>query len=264
MDTEKENKPLSGKKIVITRPPDQADEFTDYLIKLGAEVIKFPVIDIAPPDNWNALDLAIDKLDDYGWVIFTSVNGVKSFIGRLIERGKDIKGAMFGVRICSVGLKTADAVEQYGLRVDFVPEEFRAEAIAEGFETMGALNEKVLIPRAQAGREVLPEELSKMGYRVDVVPVYKVVRPDIDVSWLKKMLSSRKIDMITFTSGSCVRNFIEFLGMEEYKLLLTGVKIACISPVTAESMRKYGIETDVIPERYTIEDLTDAIARYYM
>lgn len=264
MDKERENKPLSGRRIVITRPPDQADEFTSHLIKLGAEAIKFPVIDIAPPDDWNALDRAIDKLDVYEWIIFTSVNGVKSFIGRLIERGRDIKGALFGIRICTVGLKTADAVEQYGLTVDFVPEEFRAEAIAEGFKAMGSIKEKILIPRAQAGREVLPEELSRMGYRVDVVPAYKVVRPDIDVSWLKKMLSNRKIDMITFTSGSCVRNFIESIGIEEYKLLLTGVKIACISPVTAESMRKYGIETDVIPDCYTIEDLADAIARYYI
>jgi len=257
------DRPLEGKRIVITRPLEQAQEFVRSLTALGAEPVKFPVISIAPPDKWDEVDDAIGKLDSYGWIIFTSVNGVDSFIRRLVELGRDIEGAMKGIKICTVGMKTADAVEHYGLQVDFVPEEFRAEAIAEGFKKLGRVGEKVLIPRAQAGREILPEELRKIGIEADVVPVYKVIRPDIDASWLKRRLRNKEIDVVTFTSGSCVRNFIEFLGMEEYKILLQGVKIACISPVTAESAKKFGIEADIVPERYTVEDLAEAIAMYY-
>lgn len=264
MAQDKGHRPLEGKRIVITRPAGQSDEFAGLLSSLGGEPVKFPVIAVAPPDNWDATDYAIENLKGYGWVIFTSINGVHSFIGRLIELKKDIKKALYGIKICTVGLKTADAVEQYGLRVDFVPEEFRAEAIAEGFKGIRTVGEKILIPRAEKGREILPEELTKMGMMVDVIPVYKIVRPDIDVSWLKVMLNRKEIDVVTFTSGSCVRNFIEFLGLEEYKILLSGVRIACISPVTADSARKYGIKVDIVPDRYTVEDLAEAIARYYI
>ncbi len=256
-------RPLEGKRVVITRPVEQSDEFASLLSALGGKPVKFPVIAVAPPDSWDAADRAIDNLNGYGWVIFTSVNGVRSFIGRLIDREKDIKEAFYGVKICTVGSKTADTVEQYGLRVDFVPEEFRAEAIAEGFRKIGTVGEKILIPRAQTGREILPEELTQMGMKVDVIPTYQVVPRNIDASWLKAMLKNREIDVVTFTSGSCVRNFIEFLGSEEYKILLTGVKIACISPVTAEAVSKYGLKADIVPARYTVEDLTEAIARYY-
>ncbi len=263
MDPDSEYGPLQGKKIVITRPYEQSDEFAIQLSMLGAEAIRFPVIAIAPPDSWEVADCAIENLREYSWIIFTSVNGVKSFIGRLIENKRVIKEALYGIRICTVGFKTADAVERYGLRIDLVPEEFRAEAITEGFKKMGVAGGKVLLPRAQIGREVLPEELTKMGIKVDVVPVYRVVRPDIDVSGLKARLNNREIDIVTFTSGSCVRNFLEILGVEKYKTLLSGVGIACISPVTADAVNKYGLEVDIVSERYTVADLTEAIAKYY-
>lgn len=257
-------RPLKGKRIVITRPLEQSDKFADLLSSLGAEPVKFPVIAIAPPDNWEAADRAIEDLKEYGWVVLTSVNGVQAFIGRLVNLGKDIREAFHGVRICTVGMKTADAVEQYGLRVDFVPEEFRAEAIAEGFKKIGAEGERILIPRAQTGREILPEELTRIGMNVDVAPTYKIVRPDVETAWLREMLRKKEIDVVTFTSGSCVRNFIEILGVEEYKVLLAGVKIACISPVTADSVIRYGLNVDIVPERYTVEDLAEAIARHYI
>ncbi len=255
--------PLEGKRIVITRPADQADGFAGCLSKLGGVPVKFPVIAVAPPDSWAAADSAIDHMERYEWVLFTSVNGVHAFMGRVLERKRGIKEALAWVKICTVGVRTAEAVEQYGLQVDFVPGEFRAEAIVAGFQEMGAAGEKVLIPRAQIGREILPEELVRMGMKVDVVPVYKIIRPETDVSWLKTMLQNNEIDVVTFTSGSCVRNFIEILGAEEYKILLRGVKIACISPVTVDVARKYGLKTDIVPDNYTVDDLVDAITRFY-
>ena len=260
---ENKNRLLSGKKVVITRPYDQQEELVNLLSSFGAEPVRFPVIAIVPPDNWEEADHAIENLTGYEWIIFTSVNGVQSFIGRLIALNRDVKKTLYGIKICAVGLKTADAIEKYGLDVDFVPGEFRAEAVIEGFRDMGNRGERVLIPRAQVGREVLPDELARMGMKVSVVPVYKAVRPDIDVSGLKVMLKKKEIDVVTFTSGSCVRNFLEIIGLNEYKILLTGVRIACISPVTADTARKYGLTPDIVPDRYTVADLIEAIVRYY-
>lgn len=255
--------PLKGKRILITRPVEQSAELAVLISALGGEPVKFPVISVAPPDSWDSADYAIENLHDYNWVIFTSVNGVNSFMERITELGKDISYAFYDVKICTVGVKTADAVEPYGVHVDFVPAEFRAEAIVKGFKGMAGIGKKILIPRAQVGRELLPDELIKMGMNVDVVPVYKVVKPDTDATILKDMLSKKEIDVVTFTSGSTVRNFIEFIGTEEYKILLKGIKLACISPVTADSVKKYGMDVDIVPERFTIEDLAEALAGFY-
>ena len=255
---------LTGRKIVITRSADQQKEFAVLLSSLGAETVRFPVIAITPPDSWDAADRAIENIKKYDWIIFTSVNGVLSFTDRLIKLHKDVSETLNDIKICAIGLKTAEVVELYGLEVDFIPDEFRAEAVADGFMEMGSPGRNVLLPRAQVGRELLPGELARMGMKVDVIPVYKTVRPDADVTGLRSMLVNREIDAVTFTSSSCVKNFLEMIGLDEYKILLTGVKIACISPVTSDTVRKYGLSVDIIPDRYTVADLAGAIGRYYM
>ena len=254
---------LAGKKIVITRPSDQQEEFAVLLSSLGAEAVRFPVIAIAPPDSWEAADRAIANINKYDWIIFTSVNGVISFANRLITLHKDVSETLKDLKICAIGLKTAEVVEGYGLEVDYIPDEFRAEAVAEGFMEMGSPGRHVLLPRAQVGRELLPGELARMGMKVDVIPVYKTVRPDADALKLRTMLRNREIDIVTFTSGSCVKNFLEIIGLDQYKILLTGVRIACISPVTSDTVRKYGLSVDIIPDRYTVADLARAIAKFY-
>ena len=233
------------------------------LSSLGAETIRFPVIAIAPPDSWDAADRAIENIKQYDWIIFTSVNGVISFADRMITLQKDVSEALNDIMICAIGLKTAEVVELYGLEVDFIPDEFRAEAVADGFMEMGSPGRNILLPRAQVGREILPKELARMGMQVDVIPVYKAVRPDTDSLRLIQMLRDREIDAVTFTSSSCVKNYLEIIGLDQYKMLLTGVKIACISPVTADTVRKYDLSVDIIPDRYTVADLARAIARYY-
>ena len=254
---------LTGRKIVITRASDQQEEFSVMLSSLGADTVRFPVIAIAPPDSWDAADRAIENIKKYDWIIFTSVNGVISFGDRLITLQKDVSETLNDIMICAIGLKTAEVVELYWLEVDFIPDEFRAEAVADGFKEMGSPGRNVLLPRAQVGREILPKELVRMGMQVDVIPVYKAVLPDTDALRLRKMLRDREIDVVTFTSSSCVKNFLEIIGMNQYKMLLTGVKIACISPVTADTVRKYDLSVDIIPDRYTVVDLARAIARYY-
>ncbi len=254
---------LTGRKIVITRPSDQQEEFDVLLSSLGAETVRFPVISIAPPDSWKDADRAIENIKKYDWLIFTSVNGVISFADRVNTLHKDVIETLRDINICAIGLKTAEVVELYGLEVDYIPDEFRAESVVEGFRDMGSPGRNVLLPRAQVGREILPGELARMGMKVDVIPVYKAVRPDTDVSVLKKKLVNNEIDAVTFTSSSCVKNFLEILGLDEYKKLLKGVKIACISPVTSDTARKYGLKVDIMPDRYTVADLARSLARYY-
>ena len=254
---------LTGKKIVITRPSDQQEEFAALLSSFGAETVRFPVIAIAPPDSWEAADRAIENIKKYDWIIFTSVNGVLSFAQRLIKLQKDVVETLNDVKICAIGIKTAEVVELYGLEVDFIPDKFRAEAVADGFMEMGSPGRNVLLPRAQVGREILPGELARMGMKVEVIPVYKAVRPDADALSLRSMLRNREIDVVTFTSSSCVKNFLEIIGLDQYMMLLTGVKIACISPVTSDTVRKYGLSVDIIPDRYTVADLARAIAKFY-
>lgn len=255
--------PLQGRKIVVTRPEGEKEGLTRLLSSMGAEVIRFPVIAISPPDRWEATDRVIENLGDFDWIIFTSVNGVRAFLNRIRVLKKSINEILAGIQICAIGIKTAEALEEYNCSIDFIPETFRAESIVEGFKRMGFYRGKVVIPRAEEGREILPKELSRMGLEVEVIPVYKVIKPEMDIAGLKNRLTEKGIDVITFTSGSCVRNFIESLGMKEYKILLAGVKIACISPVTGEVVQDFDLEAHIIPERYTVEDLAEAIVLYY-
>jgi len=254
---------LTGKRIVVTRYEEEGERFPALLQAKGARVIRIPMIGIAPPEDWGPVDRAINAIEGYDWTIFTSANGVKYFLGRIKELGKEVRSVLANTRIAAVGIKTAKALEGYGIGVDFVPDEFRAEGLIEGFKGMGLSGGRILIPRAEKGREILPEELTRLGFHVDIVVVYRVVRPHVDPRPLKDMLQRGEIDVVTFTSGSCVRNFIETLGKEEYKILLKGVKIACISPVTADVVRSYGLEVHIVPERYTVEDLVEAIEVYY-
>ncbi len=160
-----ETKPLFGRGIVITRPEAQAEELAELLRARGARVIPFPVIRIAPPESWEELDGAIDRLESYRWIIFTSANGVAFFFRRLRERGRDIRD-LKGIRIATIGPATASAVEALGIRVDLVPEEFISEGVVKAFAGEDLRGSRVLLPRAEEARDVIPEGLAKMGASV--------------------------------------------------------------------------------------------------
>ncbi len=259
-----EKRPLFGKRIVVTRAREQASVFLARLSELGALCIEFPTIKIAPPDNWEEMDRTIQLLDSYRWLLFTSVNGVKYFFDRLRELGKDVR-ALRDLRIGAIGPKTAKAVEEKGIVPDLVPDEYRAEAVIKAFEKEGISDLKILLPRASEAREILPEELKKMGAKIDVVKAYRTVMPEEDAGKIRSMLQEKKIDMVTFTSSSTVHNFMKMLGekADQTGILMNGVDIACIGPVTADTAKKYGLGVTVMPEDYTIEGLTDAIVEYF-
>lgn len=255
-----DTKPLFGKRVVVTRAREQASDFVEILERQGACVVEFPTIEITPPSGWDAVDASLEKLDGYDWAIFTSVNGIKYFIERLRSKGRDVRD-LKGIKLCAIGPKTASEIEELGLRIDFVPKEYRAEGIIEGLgEVKG---KKILIPRAEVARDILPVELTKMGAAVDVVTSYRTVRPEGKTAEIRKMFNEGKVDVVTFTSSSTVTNFLDMFGEGEGVTLLNGVQVASIGPITADTASKYGIKTAIMPKDYTIPALTEAIVNYY-
>jgi uroporphyrinogen III methyltransferase/synthase len=254
--------PLAGKKILITRAREQSGNFAALVKKLGAEVIEFPTIEIIPPTTWRGLDRAIDQLKSYDWILFTSANGVNFFFERLREKGED-RYLPSSLKVCAIGPATAYQLKDRGIRVDYIPKEFVAEAILKGFGGMAITGKRILLARAKEARDVLPQGLKKMGAEVDVVAAYQTVKPKGESRRLKKLLRDGGIDVITFTSSSTVNHFAELLKKEDLKKLLDGIAIACIGPITARTAQGLGMKVRIRPKEYTIPALTQAIAQYF-
>jgi uroporphyrinogen III methyltransferase / synthase len=254
-----EQLPLFGKTIVVTRKGDQADSMMDRLRELGAEPLFFPVIETIAPDDWSPLDNALSNLSQYDGLIFTSANGVRFFADRLKTIDQDIR-ELKGIRVYTIGPKTAEAVRDLGIRVDVVPEKFVAESLIESMENVKG--KRFLLPRATVAREILPEQLRKMGALVDVAPAYKTVLPSQSVETLAKRLKAGNIDVITFTSSSTVTNFLALTG-EQLLPEIKKVTIACIGPITAKTAREAGLNVEILPEQYTVSSLMDAIEIFF-
>jgi uroporphyrinogen III methyltransferase/synthase len=255
-------KSLAGKKILITRTREQSGDFATQLKKLGAEVIEFPTIEIVPPIRWKELEQAIDQLTSYDWILFTSANGVNFFWQRLREKGKS-PHLPSSLKVCAIGPATANQLKEKGVSVHYIPKEFIAESILEGFKKMRIEGKRILLARAKKARDILPKGLRKMGAEVDVVEVYRTVRPKGGSKKMKKLLTEEKIDVITFTSSSTVNHFAGLLKNEDPKKLLKGIAIACIGPVTARTAKEWGLKVRIQPKQYTIPALTRAIAEYF-
>ena len=254
--------PLSGKRILITRAREQSAESASRLKKMGAEVVVFPTIEIVPPLRWDGLDKAIGELHSYDWIIFTSANGVHFFWQRLKEEGRRLRLPPL-LKVCAIGPATAKALKEKGVSVNYIPKEYIAEAILEGFEKMAIRGRRILLARAKIARDVLPRGLKKMGAEVDVVEVYRTVKPKGGARKLRHLLTEGKIDAITFTSSSTVNHFAELLKKEDLKTYLKGILIACIGPVTARTAKAWGMKVTIQPDEYTLPGLTQAIAEYF-
>ena len=192
------------------------------------------------------------------------MNGVEYFLQRLAHKGKDVRD-LKGIRIGAIGPKTAEAWRMRGIRPDLVPSEYRAEAVVEAFRGFSVRGMKILLPRAAQAREMLPDELQKMGAEVHVVEAYRTVRPEGDRILVAKMLERGEIHMVTFTSSSTVLNFVDMFDAERARLRewMTKATVACIGPVTAKTAEAQGFLCKVVPTEYTIEGLTEAIVQYY-
>ncbi len=256
-----EDLPLFGKTVVVTRKGDQAEGMIDRLQELGAEPFFFPVIETIAPDDWSPLDNALNNLSQYQGLIFTSVNGVRFFAERLKAVDQDIR-ELKGLRVFTIGPKTAEAVRDLGIRVDVVPENFVAESLIKSIGKENIEGKRFLLPRATVARETLPEQLQKMGAIVDIAPAYQTILPDTPVEALAKRLEAGSIDVITFTSSSTVKNFLALTG-EKLLPAIKKTKIACIGPVTAKTAKDAGLNVEIMPEQYTVPALLDTIETFF-
>lgn len=255
-----EKRPLFGKRILVTRTREQASELVRLLEEQGAECVEGATIALEPPDSWEPLDQELARLDSYQWLVFTSINAISFFFARLFARGLDSR-ALRGPKIAVVGTATAESLKKYGISADLIPEEFTGDGLAASLVAQGVEGSRVLFPRAKKAREALPEILRQHGAEVSIVPVYQNVRPR-DYEMVRGELAQGAIDMVTFTSSSTVRNFLDMLDPDR-DTLLAGVKVAAIGPVTTETAEKAGLGVDVQPATYTIPALVESILAYY-
>jgi len=271
-----ENKPLFGKRIIVTRARNQSSELVEIFENLGAEVIESPTIKIVPPENYDELDNAIKKILNsqlptpclpigmansqlpYDWVIFTSVNGVSYFLDRLRRLGSDVRD-LKGIKLAAIGPATAKELKNLGLNVDYTPPDYRAESIIDGLKDKIDKNTKILIPRAKVAREILPEKLREFGARVDVATAYQTIVDDSCADKIKEMLEKKEVDIVTFTSSSTVKNFVKVLGEMDVKKALENVTIASIGPITSNTAKELGLKVDISAKEYTIKGLVEAI-----
>ncbi len=247
---------------MITRAREQSGDFATLLKKLNAEVIEFPTIEIVPPLSWKELDRAISRLGTYDWIIFTSANGVIFFWQRLREKRKSDQ-LPSSLKVCAIGPATASQLRKRGVPVHHIPREFIAESILEGFGEMSVKGKRILLARAKKARDILPKGLKELGAEVDVVEVYRTVKPKGGSKRLKQLLKEGRVDVITFTSSSTVDHFVALLKQEDLKRLLKGIAIACIGPVTSKTARERGLKVQIQPKQYTIPGLTHAISQYF-
>ena len=255
-----DTKPLFGKGVVITRPQRQADDLARLLAVQGANPIAFPTISITEPADWSELDRALSELENYNWLIFTSANGVHFFFERLCQKGRDIRD-LKGIKIGCIGPATARQIEDRGIRVDLVPDEFIAEGLLRSFASMNLSGKKILIPRAFRARDILPEGLKNQGASVDVVTAYQTIQSGRKKEELSAYIDAGEVNVITFTSSSTVTNFVEIMG--ESFILPLNVKIACIGPVTTATAVKAGFRVDIRQEEYTMEGLVQSLVNYF-
>jgi len=258
-------RPLFGTRVLVTRPREQAAEMVDRLAIMGAETIEAPMIRIVPPEDLGPLQRAADNVDAFDWIVFTSANSVESFMSALLEGSRDVR-SLKGPQICTVGTGTAERLAKYGIKADLIPDEFRGEAVVAALARHGSLDGlRVLVPRADIGRDVIADGLRHAGALVTDVVAYRTVLEDAQQEHgpdVYRLLLDNAIDVVTFTSPSAVRNFASIYGKEQTIDLLARTTVAVIGPVTAEAATQLGLAVTVQPATSTIPALVDAIAAH--
>jgi len=272
--------PLQGIRVLVGRARHQAGALSAELRKRGAQVLEIPFIEIRKPRSFGPLDSALKSLHTYDWLILTSVNGVEAMWTRLKKLGvhaanregheftRAVKGskkiaasaAEGRLRIAAIGPATKKAIEQCGLKVDVMPKEYVAESVVRSLRRK-VKGKSVLLVRAKVARDVIPRELRKGGAHVDVVEAYETVVPESSRRRLQAALKNpkKRPDVVTFTSSSTVKNFVELLGARQKASLLDGVRTASIGPVTSATLREFGLPVDIAAREFTIPGLVSAI-----
>lgn len=253
-----ENKPLWGKRIVVTRARAQASRLVEEITELGGEAIEFPSIVIKAEEDTAALQNVFGHLDSYDWIIFTSVNAVDIFFAHMKNEDIDIR-SLHGIKLCAIGPATRDSLQDKGLKVDLMPEDYRAEGLLKDMQDKIGKGQWALLPRARGARKLLPDTLRQWGVLVNEVILYEAV-PEVRAGKTKiAEIMEEKVDYLTFTSSSTVSNFVKMVGKDKILSLNNRARIACIGPVTAETAKSYGFKVDITAREYTIDGLLAAI-----
>jgi uroporphyrinogen-III synthase len=281
-----------GKRVLVTRTREQASILSERLRELGAEPVEFPTIRIVPPADWSQLDALLKLICtagntphkdlqnySYDWLVFTSANGVNICLARLRALGYD-PHTLCNVRIATIGPATAAALAQYGVEADLIPDEYRAEGVVTALlqdarkRGTSLAGRRIALARAAEARKILVTELQQAGAIVDEVAAYyteTAAHDDEQGRAILNLLLHRQLDILTFTSSSTVRNFMEWLGncerhmpdlrQEDLVAALAQVHIACIGPITAQTARELGLNVTIEATEFTIDGLVQAIVQ---
>ncbi|MEW6679881.1 MAG: uroporphyrinogen-III synthase, partial [bacterium] len=247
-----EKKPLFGKKILILRPEGQIDNLANMLFDKGASVIKFPIISIVRCND-PSLPYILERINTYDWLVFTSTNGVRLFFEKL----DDLRG-FYGPKIAAIGEKTRDEIARLKIKVDIMPETYQQEALLEVLLKEGIKDKKILVIRSKNGRDILISGLSEKGASVESLILYEAKPTEQDPSPIKSIIQNNEIDVICFTSPSCVYSFIKLVEN------ISSLKIASIGPITSKALMDNGFVPDIIASTFTDEGLVMAICEYYL
>jgi len=258
--TESSVKRLHRLRVLVGRARHQAGVLSAQLRAEGATVIEIPFIEIRKPRSFKPLDAALQRLDEYDWLILTSVNGVDALWERMARLGLETRN-LTRLRVAAIGPATKQAIEQGGMKVSVVPKEYVAESVVRSLRHR-IRGKRVLLVRAKVARDVIPRELRKAGAEVDVVEAYQTVVPQSSRTRLRRLLKNARLrpHLVTFTSSSTVRNFVELLGGAHADL--EGIRMGSIGPITSATLRELGLPVDVQASEFTIPGLVDAIASH--
>jgi len=267
------SEPLNGVRVLVGRARHQAGALSGELRKLGAAVVEIPFIEIRKPRSFKPLDIALKNLSRYDWLILTSVNGVEAMWERMTSLRLTAE-ALGHLRVAAIGPATKKAIEQRGVKVDVVPREYVAESVVRSLKNK-VKGKRVLLVRAKVARDVIPRELRKAGARVDVVEAYETVVPQSSRVKLRAVLKNprKRPHVVTFTSSSTVKNFVQLLGLGSASRRLAavrgrgrprhtgldGILMASIGPVTSATLREFGFKADIAAKEFTIPGLVQAI-----
>ena len=253
------SQPLFGRRVLVTRTAEQASALTDALTELGAEPVIVPTIEIGPPPSFNELDKAISELDRIDYLLLTSVNAVTAFFDRLATQGHDAS-ALTGLQTVVVGPKSAEALAAHGVRADLMPKDYRAEGVVALLKDRVS-GKRLLYPKAALARDLIPAELSAAGGKV-IDPVAYASAPPADTAGKLQQALANGLDLLTFTASSTVQNFADLLDAE-HLTLAKQVPVASIGPLTSETARKLGFNIVIEPTDSTLDDMVEAIKKYF-
>lgn len=251
-----EKRPLFGKRIVVTRSRAQAGELSERFEQLGADVVECPVIRIAEAEDPQPLHKAIAQAADYDWIIFTSVNGVDIFFQELRKHQKDVR-ALHGAKVCAIGPSTAARLESFGIIADLLPPKYVAESVMESLSSHTDLKgRRILLPRADIARSFLPDAMQKAGASVDEVIAYRTLSdmPE-DLTQIQEELANGKMNVVTFTSSSTVRNFVSLIGESAFRAIPSQTVLASIGPETTKTLKLYTDASILEAQEYSLDGI---------